>query len=323
MTMRRPRKSLKRINITFSGIMNNKTVLITGSNGFIGNRLTAILSDTFPKITIKGVGRVACSNGPETFVVNLLEPEPTFRIIEKIKPDYIFHLAGVIYTRDWQELYRGNVKTTFNIMEGVKKAGIPCRIVIPGSAAEYGRVPVADLPINENQIPNPIVPYGVAKVWQTTIARYYASLEVEVVIGRLFNIIGPGAPEGLSVGAFASQLGKIKRGELPPKILVGNLEPKRDFIDIVDVCRGLVAVAEKGRSGEVYNICSGNSIAMREILHMMIGCSGLKVDVSIDSSRLKANDIDDIFGDNTKITMETGWYPTVSIGTSIKEMLQY
>jgi len=314
---------LNRINITFSGVMNNKTILITGSNGFVGSRLTAILSDTFREVTIRGVDRVACSNSPETYVVNFLEPEPTFKIIEKIRPDYIFHLAGVIYTKDWQALYLGNVKTTFNILEGVKKAELPCRIVIPGSAAEYGRVTVADLPINENQIPNPIVPYGVAKVWQTTIARYYATVGVDVVIGRMFNVIGPGAPEGLSVGAFVSQLGKIKRGELPPKISVGNLEPKRDFVDIVDACRGLVAVAERGRRGEVYNICSGNSISMSEILHMMIGCSGLKISVDIDPSRLKTDDIDDIFGDNTKITMETEWHPTVSIESSIKEMLQY
>ena len=303
--------------------MNNKTVLITGNKGFIGNRLTAILTETFPKVAIREVDRVERSNSQETYIINLLEPEPTFRIIEKIRPDYIFHLAGVIYTNDWQELYLGNVKTTFNILEGVKKAGIPCRIVIPGSAAEYGRVTVANLPINENQIPNPIVPYGVAKVWQTTIARYYASVGVDVVIGRMFNVIGPGAPEGLSVGAFTSQLRKIKRGELPPKISVGNLEPKRDFIDIVDACRGLVAVAERGRKGDVYNICSGNSISMREILHMMIGCSGLKISVDIDPSRLKTDDIDDIFGDNTKIAIETEWHPTVSIESSIKEMLQY
>ena len=303
--------------------MNNKTILITGNNGFIGTRLTATLSDAFPKITIKGADRVAGSSSPETYVINLLEPEPTFRIIDKIRPDYIFHLAGAIYTRDWQELYLGNIKTTFNIMEGIKKAGIPCRIVIPGSAAEYGRVPVADLPINENQIPNPIVPYGVTKVWQTTMAGYYNSCGVDVVVGRMFNIIGPGVPAGLSVGAFAKQLREIKRCKLQPKISVGNLESRRDFIDIDDACRGLVAVAKKGKSGEVYNICSGHSVAMREILDIMIGYSGIKVDVSVDSSKFKTNDIDDIFGDNMKIKMATGWRPSISIEMSIKKLMQY
>lgn len=314
---------MSQIYITLWGKMNNKTILITGCNGFIGNRLTATLNDAFPKVAIKGVDRVLYSDSPETYIVNLLEPEPAFRIIEKIRPDYIFHMAGVIYSKDWEELYLGNVKTTLNIIEGLKKAAIPCRIIIPGSAAEYGRVAAADLPINENQSPNPIVPYGVAKVWQTTIARYYASAGVEVVIGRMFNVVGSGAPEGLSVGAFASQLGKIKRGELPPKIRVGNLEPKRDFIDIVDACRGLVAIAERGENGTIYNICSGNSISMREILHMMLECSGLKVSVCMDPSRLKTDDINDIFGDNTRILQQTGWRPTVNIESSIKAMLQY
>jgi GDP-4-dehydro-6-deoxy-D-mannose reductase len=314
---------LKRINITFSRIMKNKTVLITGSNGFIGNRLTAILSDTFPKITIMGVDRVACSNSPETYVVNLLEPGPTFQIIEKIRPDYIFHLAGVIYTRDWQDLYHGNVKTTINIMEGVRAAGISCRIVVPGSAAEYGRVQFADLPINENQLPNPIVPYGVSKLWQTTIAKYYASCGLDVVIGRMFNIIGPGAPEGLSVGAFANQLGKIKRGELPPKILVGNLKPKRDFIDIVDACRGLIAVATEGKKGEIYNICSGRSVSMEQVLRLMIEDAGVDIDVSVDPQRMKHSDIEDIFGSPEKIWNATGWRALSPLSESIKAIIGY
>lgn len=308
---------MKRINMPFSGIMNNKTILITGSNGFIGARLTSILSDTFPKVTIRGVDRVACSDGPETVVVNLLEPESASRIIEEIKPDYIFHLAGTIYTRDFQELYLGNVITTINIMEGVKKAGTQCRIVIPGSAAEYGLVPVTDLPITEEQMPNPIVPYGVAKVWQTTIARYYASLGIEVVIGRLFNIIGPGAPEGLSVGAFAKQLREIKRGELPAKILVGNLKPKRDFIDIVDACRGLIAIATKGKNGEIYNVCSGRSVSMEQVLRLMIKEAGVDIDVSIDPQRMKYSDIEDIFGSPEKIWNETEWRALVSLSESI------
>ncbi|CAB5083659.1 UDP-glucose 4-epimerase (EC [Olavius algarvensis associated proteobacterium Delta 3] len=303
--------------------MYNKTILITGNNGFIGTRLTALIRDTFPKAAIKGADRATHSSSPETYAVNLLESESTFRIIEETRPDFIFHLAGTIYTRDWQELYLGNVKTTFNIMEGIKKARIPCRIIIPGSAAEYGRVPVTELPINENQVPNPVVPYGVVKVWQTTLADYYHSCGVDVVIGRMFNIIGPGAPAELSVGAFAKQLREIKRCQLPPEISVGNLKTKRDFIDIDDACRGLIAVAKDGESGEAYNICSGNSVAMREILDMMIGCSGIKVDVISDSSKFKTNDIDDIFGDNSKIRAATGWHPSTRIESGIEKLMQY
>jgi len=302
--------------------MKNKTILITGNSGFIGTRLTAILSDAYPESSIKGVDRVACSGRLETHSVDLLDPEDTCRIIEIVRPDYIFHLAGAIYTRDWRELYLGNVKTTYNIMEGVKQAGIACRIVIPGSAAEYGHVPAIKLPIDEDQIPNPIVPYGVAKVWQTTMAGYYATCGLDVVIGRMFNLIGPGAPTGLSVGAFAQQLRAIKRRESPPEISVGNLEPRRDFIDIDDACFGLIAVARKGQCGEVYNICSGHSIAMKEILEMMIGFAGIQVDVAVESSRFKTNDIDDIFGNYAKIKMTTGWRPATNIETSIRNLMQ-
>jgi GDP-4-dehydro-6-deoxy-D-mannose reductase len=251
-----------------------------------------------------------------------LDAEHTFRIIEEINPDYIFHLAGVIYTRDWEKLYLGNVKTTFNIMEGVKKADIPCRIIIPGSAAEYGRVPVADLPINEDQITNPVVPYGVAKLWQTTIAKYYASCRFDVVIGRMFNVIGPGAPEGLSVGAFANQLRKIKRGELPSQISVGNLKPRRDFIDIVDACRGLIAIATKGKNGEIYNVCSGRSVSMEQVLRIMIQKAGVDVDVSVDPQRMKNSDIEDIFGSPDKISNTTGWRAEIELNESIAKLMR-
>jgi GDP-4-dehydro-6-deoxy-D-mannose reductase len=303
--------------------MENKTIVITGSKGFIGRHLSEILSNTFPAIKIVGVDRKTFPENSENFAVNLLEPDSTFQIIDKIRPNYIFHLAGEIYTKDWGELYRSNVETTINIMEAVKQTGTSCRVVIPGSAAEYGCISGIDLPISEKQIPNPVVPYGVAKVWQTTVAKYYVSLGVNVVIGRLFNIIGPGAPEGLSIGAFASQLGKIKRGEMPPNILVGNLKSKRDFIDIIDACLGLLALATKGKNGEIYNICSGRSFSMERVLQMMIDQAGLDVRTKVDLLRVKGEDIGDIFGDNEKIKSDTGWSQSIQLAESIDAIANY
>lgn len=303
--------------------MENKSILITGSKGFIGKQLSEVISNTFPAIKIVGVDRKIFPANSEFFAVNLLEPDSTFQIIDKIRPNYIFHLAGEIYTKDWGKLYRSNVETTINIMEAVKRIDNSCRVVIPGSAAEYGCISNTDLPILEKQIPNPVVPYGVAKVWQTTIAKYYTTLGVNVVIGRLFNIIGPGAPEGLSIGAFASQLGKIKRGEMPPNILVGNLKPKRDFIDITDACRGLIALATKGKNGEIYNICSGRSFSMERILQMMIDQAGLDVRIEVDLLRVKGADIEDIYGDNEKIKSDTGWSQSIQLTESIDVIVNY
>lgn len=301
--------------------MDNKTVLITGARGFIGRHLAAALREGFQGVRVEGVDRAGSCESPDCRALDLLEPGCADRVIGGVRPDYIFHLAGVVYSRDLRELYRGNVETTMNILDAVKKAGLPARVVVAGSAAEYGDVSSEDLPISEKLVPNPVSPYGVSKVWQTAVARYYVQTGVDTVVGRLFNVIGQGAPEGLSVGAFAGQLKKIRRGELPPEMSVGNLKSRRDFIDVVDACRGLVAIAEKGRSGEIYNICSGSSVSMERVLAMMIEASGLEVKVAVDPARFKGADAGDVRGSSAKISSETGWKPSVPLSGSIAAMV--
>ena len=275
-----------------------------------------------PNMSLVGVDRAVTPEnmGILQLQIDLLNREAITHFIQTTRPDYIFHLAGLIYSSELQELYKGNVQLTVNLLEAVKALKKPLRVIIPGSAAEYGYIASVDLPLKETQLPNPVSPYGVAKVWQTTVARYYAMQGVDVQIGRVFNVIGRGMPEGLSIGSFASQLGKIRRGDLPPRLAVGNLKPKRDFVDVEDVCRGFIAMAEKGFSGEISNICSGKSISMEALLCLMIAKTNLKVEISIDPSRVKEIDIDDIYGDNTKLA-STGWKVTVAIEKSIEQIM--
>ena len=295
--------------------MRDSTILITGADGYIGHNLCALLKETASDGRIVGVDRKGASDG--ALQLDLLEKKDVADLISELRPDYIFHLAGVIYLKDWEAHYKGNVETTIHIFEAVKGSGLKTRVIIPGSAAEYGRISADDLPITERQTPNPVSPYGVAKVWQTTVTRYYATNGVDALTGRIFNVIGKGMPEGLSIGAFAGQLKKIKDGELPPKLTVGNLKPRRDFIDVIDVCNGLIALAEKGKRGEIYNICSGKSVSIEEVLTRMIKTSGLDIQVVSDPARRKDADIEDIFGTHEKLSGDTGWMPVVPLDSSI------
>ncbi|HEX3032899.1 MAG TPA: GDP-mannose 4,6-dehydratase [Bacillota bacterium] len=300
--------------------MNNKRILITGINGFIGRNLAKYLGDSFPQAAVFGVARTCQSQEGRYLQADLLDKEALDRVIREIQPDVVFHLAGVIFSRDWTEFYQGNVETTINVLEAVKKSQYPTRIIIPGSAAEYGKVDTAYLPLLEEQEPNPISPYGVSKLWQTTTARYYASQGLDVVMGRIFNVIGPGVPQGLSIGAFLNQLKKIKSGELPPRIEVGNLKPKRDFLDILDVCQAMVALASSGKGGEIYNICSGASVSMEVILEMMITALGVNPEVVGMPERIRPADIDDIYGDNSKLVTQTGWSRRIQLEESIRRI---
>jgi len=302
--------------------MNSKTALITGANGFFGTHLVRLLRTRFPKLAvyevIMGAGRAEANSN--SFNIDLLDRDAIAGIVYDVKPDYIFHLAGVIYSRVWQELYKGNVEITVNVLDAVLKQNTACRIIMPGSAAEYGRIIPADLPLTERQALNPASPYGVAKAWQSTLARYYAVQGADVVIGRVFNVIGKGVSENLSIGAFISQLNKIKNHTLPPDIRVGNLRPKRDFIDIHDAVEGLIALALKGSRGEIYNICSGTSVSMEDILTMMIKKSGVQATITVDPERIKAADIEDIYGSYQKIHLETGWRPVLSLEDSVMRL---
>lgn len=300
-------------------MLSEKRVLITGSSGFIARHLALELLDRGTEVF--GVDRSPAPDGSALFQVDLLDPAATRQLIEEMRPDYIFHLAGVIHANSLEELYRGNVEPTLNLLEALKASRAAARVVIPGSAAEYGKVALSCLPLDEERLPDPVSPYGVVKAWQTTLARFYATQGVEVMLGRIFNVIGRGIPETLSIGAFAAQLKKIKRGGVAPRMAVGNLQPRRDFIDASDACRGLIAVAEHGVAGEVYNICSGSSVSMQDILRLMIGHTGLEVEIQVDPARLKAGEIDDSYGSYGKLAAASCWSPVVSIAESIERVM--
>jgi GDP-4-dehydro-6-deoxy-D-mannose reductase len=302
-------------------MLNHKTILIAGINGFVGNHLAHILRDNYPQANVFGIDLFQVSTLHKTFVVDLRDKSAIVHLIQDLKPDCIFHLAGVIYSSNWDELFQSNVQTTSNLLESLKLANISsCRVVIPGSAAEYGLISPTDLPLAESHVLNPITPYGVAKAWQTTIARYFASQGVNVLIGRIFNLIGKGASENSSIGSFENQLRKIKNGTSPPEIVSGNLTSKRDFIDISDACQALIDLAIKGKTGEIYNICSGKSISMEQILLKMIERLGLEIEIVVDSKRIKKDEIWDIYGTNKKINIDVGWEPRVPIDVSIQKI---
>lgn len=303
--------------------MNHKKILITGSQGFIGRHLSVLIQRRYPYAEVIGVDYVDAKgkvNIPITRV-DLLDQDKIADTIRRIKPDYIFHLAGKIYTSSFGELYESNVRTTKNLMECLITAESSCRIIIPGSAAEYGDVRFAALPVGEDYPPHPVSPYGVSKVWQTTVAQYYARLGADLVIGRMFNLIGKGVPEGLSLGSFVNQLKQIKKRSSERILKCGNLKAKRDFVDVEDACLGLMAIAEKGKRDEVYNICRGESHSIDSLLQEMIRMLNMTVHIEIDKERFKRQDIDEIFGCNEKIFKDTGWRPKIEIKDSCRKML--
>jgi GDP-4-dehydro-6-deoxy-D-mannose reductase len=216
------------------------------------------------------------------------------------QPKAVFHLAADRgYSSD----------TTQALLDTLLQLESSARVVLPGSAAEYGKVPIEQLPVREEFSGTPLSRYGLAKAEQTHLAREYARRGLHVVTARIFNIIGKAPPEHTLVGAFLSKMRAACAASGSRTVRVGELDLTRDFVDIDDVCQALALLAQSGISGEIYNVCSGYSVPLRSVLDEMVSASGAAIQVVPDSPLIAKNPVKDICGSTEKIRAATGWSP--------------
>ena len=304
-------------------VLNNiyeKTVLITGFTGFIGNHLYLYLNKYYPTYRIVCISRQKTTH-KDTYCIDLLDKKIVNDFIGFLKPDYIFHLAGIVFSFDLEELYSGNVLTTMNLLEAIKNNKLNTHVVITGSAAEYGIVSKEYLPVVETYNSRPQTPYGISKFYQTTLAKYYQDLGVRVSIAKVFNVIGYGVSSKLIIGDLLFQMIQAIKIQKPSCIFVGNLEIKRDFLDIADVCSGLIAIAHTNHVGDEYNLCSGYSVSFQEIINELIIMSKINIEVVVDKIKPQNSYIEDIYGCNMKLKVATDWNQKITLTESLQKVL--
>lgn len=307
-------------------------ILVTGIGGFTGSHLTDLLVEK--GINVYGVER---EEADVSRIGHLLERADLRKgdvcdrifleqVVREVKPDRIFHLAGLISGpgswKEPEEFFRINFGGTLSLFEVVKKIGINPLILIPGSSGEYGVVEEERLPIKEDYPLRPINPYGLSKACQDLLGyQYFVGAGLNVIRTRAFNITGPGESESLVCSSFAKQIVEIEKGERDPSIKVGNLTPKRDFLDIRDLVKAYWLALEKGKPGEVYNICSGRAYSIQEILNMLLGMSKIEIKVIQEKERIRPVDIQTQIGNNTKFRKLTGWEAEIKIEQSLGDLL--
>jgi GDP-4-dehydro-6-deoxy-D-mannose reductase len=301
----------------------NKRILITGVNGFVGAHVAHEFAvEGYELVGVGGpVGNSQIADSLEYHQVDLTDSEAVsgldFRGV-----DGVIHLAGLAAVGPSFDNPLGyitaNIGMQINLFEAMLKQGTAARFLIISSGSLYDSR--AELPITESSPVKPSSPYAVSKVGQEQMGQYYTQRGFECVIARPFNHIGPGQGPGFIVPDIAQQLIAIERKEADA-VKVGNLDAKRDYTDVRDIARAYRLLFEKGKSGEIYNICSGTPHSGHEILEGLIEASGVDAATEQDPSKMRPADTPVIYGDHQKISQHTGWEPQISLETTLSDVI--
>lgn len=333
-------------------------VLVTGMTGFAGSHLLDYLLSDHPDVQIfgtyrrrsrmdhlthiadklhmvePGVASVATlehafrSDKVNLIECDLLDAFSTHKLIASVRPDRIFHLAAQSHVpASWNapaSTLQDNVIGQVNLLEAVRSVGIDPLIQIAGSSEEYGMVHPDEVPMKESNPLRPLSPYAVSKVTQEMLAyQYRQSYGIRSIVSRGFNHSGPRRGENFVDSSFARQIALIEKGKQEPVIYVGDLSSKRDFTDVRDMVRAYWLLLEKGTPGEVYNIGSGNTRTMQDVLNKLLSLSKVSVEVRVDPTRLRPSDVMILWADASKFMEATGWKPTIPYDRTLSDLLDY
>jgi len=314
-------------------------VLITGVSGFVGSHLAEFLLHNFSdRVEIYGITRWRSKIENIAHIIDkikLYECDITdfpsvLSIIEEIRPDKIFHLAAQSFVpTSWKlpvETFNTNVIGQINIFEAVRhvRRVDETFIQVAGSSEEYGLVYHDELPIKETNPLRPLSPYAVSKVAQDLLGyQYYMSYRMNIIRTRAFNHEGPRRGEVFVTSNFAKQIAEAEKGLREKVIYVGNLEARRDYTDVRDIVRAYWLALERGQPGDVYNICSGRSYSIREVLEILLSYAKVKLEVVQDKERLRPSDVPILLGDYSKFNKLTGWNPEIPFEKTLEDLLNW
>lgn len=313
--------------------MDQPKILITGGTGFAGSHLVqALVAQGFNDIHV-----TSFSGGSEIIEkligaenihqLDLTNKEDTERLIKELQPTQIYHLASFAYVgksfERAEELLSNNISLQLNLLKAVKEFAPTARLLVIGSAEEYGvSLSEDEIPCDENHKFRPINPYAVSKITQDMLAYvYYISFNLDIVTVRPFNHIGERQSSDFAIPAFTNQVVAIERGE-QEKLMVGDLDAIRDFTDVKDMVEAYIVAMNKGIKGEVYNIGSGVGVRMSEIVQKLASLSTKEIVIEEDKSRLRPHDIPKMIVNNDKIK-SLGWSPKISLDDSLVRIIEF
>ncbi|MCM2271212.1 MAG: GDP-mannose 4,6-dehydratase [candidate division Zixibacteria bacterium] len=314
--------------------MIRRTALITGIAGFAGSWLAEeLLSEGYrvfgtflPNESLNNIRPI--QKQLSLAKLDILDTSACRKLVAAVKPDHIFHLAAIASVGRSFELeqvtFRVNFDGTLSMLEAARQHARLKSFLFIGSADSYGTFQPPTKLLTERQCFNPISPYGIAKSAAEYASRYYHRAHgLPVVIARSFNHSGPRQTDNFVIPSFAKQIAMIEAGRQKPVLMVGDLSAKRDFSDVRDIVRGYRLLAQKGKPGEVYQLCSGKAVSIQHVLDMLISISHADISVKVDKQRLRKADIPMLRGSHAKATRDANFSTRIPLRTTLMDTLAY
>jgi GDP-4-dehydro-6-deoxy-D-mannose reductase len=314
-----------------------KKYLITGISGFVAYHFLEYLNMLREEFDVLGLDLKISQEVKELsfkyinlhlIKLNLLEYKTLETTMVSFSPDYIIHLASFSSVgRSWEmplESFLNNTNIFLNIVEIVRHNKINCRILSIGSSEEYGNIKASDLPLKEDMVLHPGNPYAVARVSQEMLSKCYVdAYKLDIILTRSFNHIGTKQRTDFAIPSFTKQITEgIKEGLKEIKLITGDITVVRDFIDVRDVVNAYFALLNNGKSGELYNVCSGKGHSLKDIIDLLAKIFNIRVTVETDPKRVRPHDNRIIIGSFEKIKEHTGWEPNFSLEDSLNTVIK-
>lgn len=303
-------------------------ILVTGAAGFVGSHLLELLTRDSTEIVAwqrPGTIPLIAGNGVHWDTVEMHDRDEVRAAINTARPSAVYHLAGMPHVGDsWghtRETFAGNVLATHHLFEALRRVGLAPRVLVTSSATVYTP---ADRALREDDPVCPNNPYGTSKLAQEMAAmRAWQDDGIPGLIARAFNHVGPRQAPSFLAPSVAKQIAAIEAGRLEPVLKVGNLEPRRDIMDVRDTVRAYRAMMQSAAPGVTYNVCSGRPVAVKELINLFVQHAKVSIRIEQDPARFRPNDTPLLLGDVSRLHGDTGWSPGIPLDQTVEDLIAY